>query len=64
MFHIEAEIKRSQGYREIMGEVELADPIDIEAKIIDMRAKIEYMNRKIRRERNESSSNIYLVKYQ
>lgn len=30
-----------------MGEIQIADPIDIEANIIDMRSKIGFMNKKI-----------------
>ncbi len=33
-----------------MGEIQITDPIDIEAKIIDMRSKINYMDKKIKAE--------------
>ena len=30
-----------------MGEIQIVDPLDIEAKILDMKVKVSYMNNKI-----------------
>ena len=30
-----------------MGEIDIVDPVDIEAKILDMKSKINFMNKKI-----------------
>ena len=46
-FIIESQVQRQRNYRQIMGQVESIDPIDIEAKIIDMRSKIRYMEDKL-----------------
>ena len=46
-FIIDSEIQKQKKYREIMGEIDTIDPIEIEARIIDMRAKIQFMDNKM-----------------
>lgn len=38
-------MKRQKEYRDIMGNISVADPLDLEAKIIDMKTKINYINK-------------------
>ena len=46
-----------------MGEIDIVDPVDIEAKILDMKSKITYMNKKIE-EGYGDGQNPYEQKYQ
>ena len=46
-----------------MGEIDIVDPVDIEAKILDMKSKINFMNKKIE-EGYGDGQNPYEQKYQ
>ena len=43
-----------------MGEIEFIDPLEIEAKILDMRTKINYINQKIQNHELNNSNEVYM----
>lgn len=54
MFIVELEVKRQKDYRQILGEVSAANPIDLQARIIDMQAKLKYINQQIESHTNNN----------
>jgi hypothetical protein len=47
VFLVELEVKRQRDYRQIVGQVGSANPLDLQASIVDMQAKLKYILRQI-----------------
>jgi len=46
-----------------MGEINIADPLDLEAKVLDMQAKIKYINGQIQSHQQNNTNESYQQKY-
>lgn len=44
---MELELKRQKDYKKILGDLAIANPIDMEVKILDMQARLKYINKQI-----------------
>jgi hypothetical protein len=64
VFIVELEVKRQKDYRLILGDVDAASPIDLQARIIDMQAKLKYISKQIESHRNNHEEEAYDAKLQ
>lgn len=52
-------MKRQKDYRQILGDITIANPLDLQARIIDMQAKLKYINKQLDAHRNNNEDEAY-----
>lgn len=62
VFLVELEAKRQRDYRQIVGEAGTANPLDLQARIVDMQAKLKYILRQIDSHRANREDEAYQAK--
>lgn len=52
-------MKKQRDYRQILGDISIANPLDLQARIIDMQAKLKYINKQLDSPRNNNEDEAY-----
>ena len=63
VFLVDLELARQKKERMIMGELETVDPVDLEAKILDMQTKIKFIHKQTQEYELSNQDQAYSDKY-